>query len=241
VIELGAVFVGGLLGSAHCLGMCGPLAALVSASRQRFRSMVARQTIYSFGRLCTYMFLGAVGGAAGLYLSRFRVSLVGGQQVFSVLAGVMMVCVGLSVWGIWPFRRKAVKAGGAGCATSPLFRAFLTAKGYSGFLSAGIATGFLPCGLVYSFLAMAIASGSVLQGMLIMGSFGLGTVPAMVSIGFGSAWISHRSRLQVFRLAACFVILMGGVSIYRGIPKADGSCCHATSSEPSGDQTSVPR
>ena len=220
--ELITVFVAGLLSSAHCIGMCGGFAAAIGATDQPMLPLVGRQLIYSAGRLTTYAFLGACGGFAGLYLSRFNTQLVSAQQVFSVLAGVIMLAVGLSVLGL--LRLPRAVSGGVSSLFAPLYRHFLNARSTGGFFLAGIANGFLPCGLVYAFLAMAVTKESVSLGMLVMLCFGAGTVPVMVLIGCGSKLLSRTTRLRVYRVAACFVILAGIRTIVRGIPSGDAPC-----------------
>ncbi len=164
----------------------------------------------------------ACGGFAGLYLSRFNTQLVSAQQVFSVLAGVIMLAVGLSVLGL--LRLPRAVSGGVSNLFAPLYRHFLNARSTGGFFLAGIANGFLPCGLVYAFLAMAVTKESVSLGMLVMLCFGAGTVPVMVLIGCGSKLLSRTTRLRVYRVAACFVILAGIRTIVRGIPSGDAPC-----------------
>jgi len=115
-----------------------------------------------------------------------------------------------------------------------LFRQFLMGRGRWPVFVAGLATGFLPCGLVYAFLAAAVATGNVLKGMLVMACFGLGTVPAMAAIGCGSRVLSLRLRQHVFRLAACFVVLLGGATIYRAVATMGGRSCHEGSAVSAG-------
>lgn len=221
--ELVTVFTLGLLSSAHCIGMCGGFAAAIGATKQPIWPNLSRQLVYSAGRIFTYSFLGACGGFAGLYLSRFESQLLTAQQVFSILAGVVMILVGASSLGL--FGRKSRGAGSLTSLFAPLFRHFLNARGLGGFFLAGVANGFLPCGLVLAFLALALASGGVAQGALIMIAFGLGTVPAMVAIGCGANLMSHAVRAQVFRLAASLVIISGALTIHRGWSPPAEDCC----------------
>jgi len=236
MIEYGAVFMGGVLGSAHCLGMCGGFAAALGAADIPFWPVFARQLIYSLGRICTYSFLGAVSGAAGLYLSQFRTPLVQVQQVFSFLAGAFMIVIALSVFGVLPRRY-----GTSGGLLAPVFAQFLNARTWLGFFLAGLANGFLPCGLVYSFLALSVATADVTRGMLTMAMFGLGTAPAMVAIGCGSRLLPGGARLRVLRGAAVLVLVMGGVTIYRALPASAGSCCHDDAAPAANALESPPR
>lgn len=221
--ELAAVFALGLLSSAHCLGMCGGFAAAIGATRQPLGPSLVRQMVYSFGRVTTYAFLGAVGGTAGLWLAEYNTSLVTVQQVFSILAGVMMLLIGASVLGLLRFTWW--KTGALGQLLAPMFTHFLNARSWGGFYLAGLANGFLPCGLVYAFLAKAISTSALLDGALLMAAFGLGTVPAMVAIGCGSTLLGHAARRRVYQFAACIVMVFGVITIKRGLPDKDAPCC----------------
>ena len=82
---------------------------------------------------------------------------------------------------------------------------------------AGVFTGMLPCGLVYALLGMAASQGELLHGALVMTAFGLGTVPAMVTLGSGAQLISPRNRQRLLRVAAACVVLTGILTIGRGV------------------------
>lgn len=226
MIQSALVFaVGGFLGSAHCLGMCGGFAAAIGATDIPFWPVFLRQVVYTAGRVFTYAFLGAMGAAMGVYLARYETPLVSAQQAFSILAGVIMIFVALSVLGVvklkWLFPQSV------GAMLAPAFAHFLNARGWTGFFLAGLANGFLPCGLVYAFLAQAAGSGEVLTGLVAMAAFGLGTAPAMIAIGCGSRLLSYKARLAVYRLAAVFVFVIGVMTIWRALPAGEGAPpCH---------------
>jgi sulfite exporter TauE/SafE len=80
-----------------------------------------------------------------------------------------------------------------------------------------MATGLLPCGLVYGFVTLAAATGDLLHGALVMGLFGLGTAPLMIATGWGGALLSGMARARLFKAAACCVVLMGAVTLVRGL------------------------
>lgn len=228
-MELASFFVGGVLGSAHCIGMCGGFAAAIGATQRPFWPTLRRQLVYSSGRIFTYAFLGALGGFAGLWLAQFRTPLVGAQQLFSIIAGVIMLLVGLSVLGLLNVRLGPPRV--LSEIVGPIYRHFFAARNLPGTFGAGVATGFLPCGLVYSFLALAVSSGRLESGLAQMAMFGLGTVPAMVLVGCGGHLLTHRMRQRVYRVAACFVIALGALTVWRGLPvHAEGDCCHVSSS-----------
>jgi len=236
--SLGTVFAMSFLGSAHCIGMCGGLAAAVGASKRRFAPILARQLIYTAGRVTTYAFLGALAGYAGQAMARADYALFGVQQSFSIAAGVIMLLVGLSVLGLVPGLGR--KGGGVAKLIARPFAYFINAQGWWGYYIAGVATGFLPCSLVYALLAMAVAAANVPEGMLIMAVFGLGTAPAMLAVGCGSSLMSQRMRGHLFKAAAVFMLFMGGATIYRAWPNAEGeSCCSPSPIIKAGEKAGV--
>lgn len=226
MVEPTAAFVLAFIGSAHCIGMCGGFAAAIGATRERVAPLLLRQVIYSVGRVFTYSFMGACAGYVGHYFSRFDGgTLVTAQQIFSIVAGVVMVVVGASVLGVFR-RRNQRQPGPISGLFAPMFRQLLNARGGIGYLVAGVANGFLPCGFVYAFLAMAAATQDVMRGVTLMVAFGLGTVPAMLAIGCGATLLSHTARLRVYRIAAVFIVIAGGATIYRAFPLGKpADCC----------------
>ncbi|MBV8487117.1 MAG: sulfite exporter TauE/SafE family protein, partial [Planctomycetaceae bacterium] len=156
MIELPLVFLGGFLGSAHCVGMCGGFAVSIGVGAKSFTANLQRQLVYTLGRVLTYSFFGVVAGYAGFWLSRRVGTLVHVQAALSILAGCVLLLQGLLALGILP--RKflwAVKLGGTPCLAGTFVGPFLTSPGWLNVLLAGVLTGFLPCGLVYGFLSLA--------------------------------------------------------------------------------------
>ena len=249
-----AMFVGGLLGSGHCIGMCGGFAMTVGALCPRMPAGLLHQAIYSAGRIFTYGFLGAMAAWAGARLGAQGSVFSGAQQVLAIAAGVLMIAFGLSTFGLISFRRQASERPGATLVTSvgspggvaasydagpaaSFFGHFLRPTAPRGVFLAGVFTGFLPCGLVYAFLAFAASMGDPLAGWLGMACFGLGTVPAMVLAGFGGAMVTVRWRARVQRIAAAFVVVLGAVTLYRGVRQGP---CHGAASAPDCCQQTAP-
>ncbi len=217
-----AFFLGGFLGSAHCIGMCGGFALAIGATRTRLIPAIIAQLIYSTGRIFTYTFLGASAGAVGLALSQFTGALTMLQQTMSVVAGIFMLVIGISTLTGFGLESMHRRFPWMTTHVTRLFSAtmqhFTHRPGRWSFFLAGLFTGFLPCGLVYAFLALAMAAGNPLESMLAMAIFGVGTIPAMVALGCGSSLMSHLTRVRIHRLAACFVVLLGFATIARGLP-----------------------
>ena len=218
-INLVLVFVGGVLGSSHCVGMCGGFALALGSGAPGVWSNLRRQAVYSVGRMFTYAVCGAMAGFAGLWLTRQLPALVDAQAVLAVVAGLLLVFQGLSSAGLlprWsrdPARNRAAQAA---CLGGGLLANFLRRGGWTSVFVAGMLTGLLPCGLVYAFLALASSTSDWLLGMAVMVAFGLGTVPLMVLTGVGGQLLGLSARRHVFQVAAWCVIVAGTLSIVRG-------------------------
>ena len=218
--ELTLVLLGGLLGSSHCLGMCGGFALTVGLGASHWRANLLRQLVYTLGRVTTYMFLGAVAGFAGWRLSRWPAGGVLIQAGLALLAGVWLIWQGLVSSGLWRRLTRRRNPGAAGlsiCSAKSVLSAFLQSNRPQETLVAGVLTGFLPCGLVYAYLALAASTTHPVWGALTMGLFGLGTAPLMISTGLGATVLSLAGRRHLLRIAAIAVIVTGVLTIDRGV------------------------
>lgn len=213
--ELPLVFLGGLLGSSHCIGMCGPLALALGVQSGRLHANLGRQLLFSAGRIFTYGFLGALAGATGWWLAERPQTLVNVQSALSIAAGVVLVWLGLATAGVLP-RVGGKWLNNTPCAAATWFKMLLTSPGAVSAVLAGVFTGFIPCGLVYAFVVYAASSGDVVRGWATMVAFGLGTVPLMVLAGCGGTLLSLTARTRVLRIAAWCVVATGLISVARG-------------------------
>lgn len=205
--ELGllAVFLVGLSGGVHCLGMCGGIVAAMSfqsGRRQPFRFLLA----YNVGRLASYA---AAGGLAGLIGSAAFLSerLLPLQQGLYLLAQFMLILLGLYLAGLSRAVLVLERAGGRlWMHLQPPLSRLLPVRGVPQALVAGSLWGWLPCGLVYSVLIAALASGSALHGAALMLAFGLGTLPNLLAMGWFAAWLKGVARDRRVRLLAGLLV-----------------------------------
>ncbi len=215
MIEYPLILLGGLLGSSHCVGMCGGFAMLVGMNKPTFRENLMAQLSYSAGRLMTYCTLGAVSGYVGLRLVKSAPRLLNVPAGLCLLAGLLLVVEGLFATGIIK-RRGVSMAPQVGCLMSPLFATMLKLPGLRNAFSAGLLTGMLPCGLLYAFVSLAASTGDLLRGMSVMLVFGLGTVPLMVATGAGAMLLKLATRQKLMKAAAWCVVLTGALTVWRG-------------------------
>lgn len=235
--DFSLILLGGLLGSSHCVGMCGGFALTLGTGATTWRHNLARQSAYGCGRIFTYATLGAAAGFGGRSLV-LATSLFNIQAVLAIAAGLLLVSQGLRATSLWDALKRrrnqtlaAPKSASldiassvtrpAGfkpplCVRSGLLATLLRKSGIAGPALGGVMTGFLPCGLVYAMLALAVSSGNLADGALTMICFGVGTLPLMIGLGVGVSLVSLANRRRLFQLAAWCIILTGGLSLARG-------------------------
>lgn len=225
--EWWVVVAGGLLGSSHCVGMCGGFALSLGNQSLRLATNLARQVIYGLGRVFTYSTAGAVAGYGGWRLTGLLPSAVPVQALLAVVAGVLLVYQGLAAAGVLPGVRVA--AGGP-CLASGMFAALFRATRLRSVFLGGVINGLLPCGLVYAYLALAASAGGLFRGWATMALFGLGTLPVLALVGCGSSFLRLAFRRRLLTAAGWCVVLTGMISVARGLaflhgPRPGGSDC----------------
>lgn len=202
----------GLIGSFHCIGMCGPIVVALPLKKHNLFSKIAGAILYNSGRVVTYSVLGILFGILGR-----GIRLAGFQQWTSILLGVAMI---VSVLFPYFFREKITIGNlfsGFAARLINRLRKLFTDRSYTSLLMIGILNGLLPCGLVYVAIAGAISSGTVLSGALFMMMFGLGTIPLLLTATLASDAIGHRIRLKMQRVVPYFVFVLGVLFILRGL------------------------
>lgn len=190
-----SLFLAGFGGSVlHCVGMCGPfvLGQVMSDSERigpgksygEWRRLVGAALLpYHLGRMVTYSALGAVAGAV--------TALFAATTVFGVLSGLFLIlgaalmlaqAFGLALGGLAPQASFLQRLAG------PLTTSHSTWARFA----LGLVLGFLPCGLIYGALGAAAGTGSAIRGALAMAAFSLGTVPALIAVGWGGMLLRRR-------------------------------------------------
>lgn len=212
---LGLVFLAGLAGSGHCLGMCGPLVLAVGTGSGSWPAALGRQIAYTLGRAFTYAVLGMVGGYGGAWLIARWPSLPQVAAVLAIAAGLVLLQQGLKAAGLWPWHGRTGQevACMAGSFLAPLMRK----EGLMGAGLAGLFTGLLPCGLLYGMVALAASSHSPLWGALTMAVFALGNAPALILAGLSGRLLTWTARRRLFAVAAWCLMLTGVISVARGV------------------------
>ena len=197
----------GLLGSFHCIGMCGPIAISLPKAGHHELTIFGGRLLYNLGRIITYAIIGGIVGLIGK-----GIFLTGFQQIISIGLGVLLIAMVLlphffrvPILTSWPNKLRS--------RLIPLFKK----RGLLFSFLIGLLNGLLPCGLVYMAIAGALATGDPLMGMVFMMGFGIGTAPIMLMAGYSNRWITPGLRVKIQKAIPVFVVAIGLVFILRGL------------------------
>jgi sulfite exporter TauE/SafE len=211
---LSAALVAGLVGSAHCLGMCAGISGLfaVRAEAASMRASVPTAFVYNAGRVITYAVLGAIVAAFGSVIIKASPNLA---VSIRMLSGIIIILVGLQVAFNLRALRVIERMGGSLWARiAPAAQKLVPVDSLPKAFGLGLIWGWLPCGLVYSVLMIAATSANPVGGAATMVAFGVGTMPAMMLSGLGAARVSTAMQRRGTRLGlGILVIVMGLLTI----------------------------
>ncbi|MDO9254651.1 MAG: sulfite exporter TauE/SafE family protein [Bacteroidales bacterium] len=209
---LWTAFIVGLVGSAHCAGMCGPIALALPLKSDNWFTRVGGGLVYNAGRIITYMILGAIFGMLGKGLH-----MAGFQLWASIVIGILMI-----VMVVVPLIFKKMPSlnnvfEGYSARLLGGFRNMFRTGGTFSLFGIGLLNGILPCGLVYVAVAGAINTGDVISAMMYMALFGAGTIPVMLAVSLAGTMISLKLRVFVNKLSPYVIVLLGVLFILRGL------------------------
>lgn len=207
-----SAFIMGLIGSLHCIGMCGPIAMMLPGDKEKRLRFVAGRFLYNTGRILTY-------GVLGLFIGYFgeKLAFISSQKSLSIGLGVLLLA-GI----LWP-KKWLDKVN----PYSPLARltqkiksslSFLFKKHFWGtqFLF-GLLNGLLPCGLVYAALSGAFLTTDRFGGFYFMVLFGAGTLPMMLGASLGASFIRRKFKLNFSKIIPITYGLLAIWLIIRGV------------------------
>lgn len=202
----------GLLSSFHCIAMCGPIALALPVQKGNKLQQFAGLAFYNIGRTLTYASLGIALGSLG---SSF--AWIGYLRYLSIFSGILML-----LYVLWPARlypyfhppkfwQKFIQH------LKKQMGEMLRSRKMQSWFLLGILNGLLPCGLVYLALISSIATGNAFSGGLYMLMFGVGTLPAMMAVGFFKQWFSISLRYRIRKLTPIMLAIAGILLVMRGI------------------------
>lgn len=227
-----AGFTIGILGSFHCVGMCGPIALVLPVGNAGKWNRLLYILLYNIGRASGYALIGLLFGWLGsrLFIGKY-------QQILSVSLGILILFF-LFFAEFLSFKIPFFDSYTAKL-KQYIVHFFKSEKHYYTFWIIGFLNGFLPCGLVYMALAGALATADIGHSVLFMLAFGLGTFPIMFLVIVSGKYISMQWRNRMRRVVPYFIGIMAVLLILRGLnlgipyvsPKMNNetgttTCCH---------------
>lgn len=186
---IAAAFLAGLMGSPHCVAMCGGFATACARPRGGL-------VFWHAGRLTTYALLGAVAGATGG-------ALPGPGWLLAAVAVGLLVWSAAALGGLAPQPRIRIPG------LARIGQRLAGEAGPGARFAFGMTTGLLPCGMVYAALGIAVASAHPAAGAASMVAFGLGTVPALTALSAGVRRLAARSLWH--RRGVALLVLVAGL------------------------------
>ena len=210
-----AVLVASLVGSPHCMGMCGGFVAFYAGSDPtRGRARALTHVAYNSGRLVVYVALGLAAGSLGAAVD-LAGSAAGLQRTAAVIAGSAMIAWGAvtlaAVLGVrMPalplparLRRLTTEAFRSLRGRPPLVRA----------AAMGLLTALLPCGWLYAFVVASAGTASATAGAATMAVFWVGTLPLMLALGLGVQALAGPLRRHLPAASAIALVVVGLLSV----------------------------
>ncbi|HTL82180.1 MAG TPA: sulfite exporter TauE/SafE family protein [Bacteroidia bacterium] len=210
MIFLLPAFLLGLIGSLHCVGMCGPIALAVPVREKTGMNYFSRSLIYSGGRASTYALMGGISGFAGS-----AIQWAGGQQWLSIICGSLILF--FLIAGLTGKRMRIKFIHNKLNFLRGKMGLLFGKKNNGSVFLIGVLNGLLPCGLVYAGLAGAASTGNLLYGMFFMFTFGIGTSPALMALMLAGMKISVQWKEKINRMVPVFVAVMAIMLVLRGM------------------------
>jgi len=197
-----AVFVASILGSTHCVTMCGPIAITVNNSS-------GYMSLYHVGRLISYLILGALAGLLGEAFLSNNTSLI--STISITLISIFFIYTGYRLVRGKPLEFLPSKTI-ASLISKPAKWSLSQSRPVKS-LTLGIVNGFLPCGWVYIFVIGAVATKNPLYSAGILFIFWLGTVPALSAFPYIYKKTFKRAPRKLATVAGVILIIVGLVNI----------------------------
>ncbi|MFC4269555.1 sulfite exporter TauE/SafE family protein [Polaribacter marinivivus] len=201
----------GLLGSFHCIGMCGPIAFMLPVDREKPIKRFLQIASYHLGRLFTYSLIGLLFGFLGKGFYFF-----GFQQQLSIIVGLLMILVILFP-KILQRLSLSKKISTVILKIKNSLGKELRKKGNDTFFTIGFLNGFLPCGLVYMAIFGALTTSNAFTGSLYMFLFGIGTIPLMTAFVYLGNFTKGNFRKNIQKAIPVMVVFIGTLFIVRGL------------------------
>lgn len=203
-------FLIGLLGSWHCVGMCGPIALMVPGSKGRNRFLAI--TLYHSGKIISYLLMGSLFGMIPALLFSFKI-----QALTSLIIGGVMILLALSPILLSKFENSGYQFADRYFKLKNKLIASLKKDGAEYGFYVGILNGFVPCGMVYVAALGALSQTSFTDSLLFMLFFGIGTLPLMTIFMISAGFLKQPLLRLAPKLRMISFIVVGSFMIWKGV------------------------
>ena len=235
-LDIGLLFLIGILTSVHCVAMCGGIVisqtgGRISLHESPWKSRIWPSFSYNFGRIMAYTIIGALAGALGSLVTFTGTA----RGIVTILSGILMLIVGLNMIDLFAPLRKIAAA-------LPSWHKldFFRSRTNQTPFYVGLANGLMPCGPLQAMQIYALATGSFWLGAKAMLFFGLGTVPLVFAFGVLNSFLSRKYARGMLKASAVLVTAMGLVMISRGLALSGKTLLPAGTSAVVQAATAVP-
>lgn len=206
-------FMTGLLGSAHCIGMCGGLVSALSLTADGRNSGPLFHLLYNLGRTLTYALIGFIVGWLGSAMV-VKSSLQDIARILLISSDLFIILIGLGSAGLFnKLNIMSMEFSGPIKGMTNAVKKLRKLPPALAALPLGLLFGFLPCGLIYAMALTAAQSADSLIGAMTMAAFGLGTIPALFLVGSAAQWFVSRKNWML-KAAGAMVALMGCYNLF---------------------------
>lgn len=205
--SLFSAFILGLMGSGHCIGMCGGIISSLSIATEDKANRWYNISLYQFGRILSYSFFGLIAGIIGQQTDKLT-----SAPVLQVTSGILLILMGLYISRVWMIISKLEMLGKLlWNQLSRLNKNLLPVKSPRQALLLGALWGWLPCGLVYTSLGYALTAANPVKSSLFMLFFGLGTLPATLAAGAASVGLKSWLNQTIVRISVGIIFIIFGI------------------------------
>lgn len=209
---IGIAFAMGLVGSLHCIGMCGPLAMAFPMGNRTSGGRLFGGVLYNLGRIFTYSILGFLLGLMGDFFITPKI-----QSTVSIAFGTSILLYLLLPSRFKKQVSKKPPAQGFFLSLRKQLGNLLSSGTNTSFFGIGLLNGLLPCGMIYLALTSSFITGNAINGSFFMAAFGFGTFPAMLGVVFFGSYLNQQVRISFRKAIPVFLACMATLLVLRGL------------------------
>lgn len=196
----------GLLSSGHCLGMCGPIITILSIKSKNYKYKV----LYNLGRILSYITMVTILNFLGYFF--FYSNNVYIKLTIKIIGNTSIILIGLYISNILNLISYLEYIT---FKTWVLISSIINKINKEKLINAitlGFIWGYIPCGLTYNMAIWCLSFESITKSIILMCSFGIGTLPSMLIASYLSSKKNLLNTNKFLKLIIGLMIIAFGVS-----------------------------